>query len=1210
MKDATAAPDAPLAATGPLALLVMAGGSSSRLFPYNKVVADLTGCGRTMIQQAVDRGITEAPELEGAAAAAARTPEPPLVAAERFWIVTGDALASDIGGQLPELPASNVLVEPERRNTLPAILWAMAHVTAKHPDATLAVLTADHVIGDRDGFRATLRDAVVAAQRERVLVTIGIPPSDDAREWTGFGAVRVASNDDSHAAPGIRRVERFEEKPSIERAREMIGEGGTYWNSGMFVFRCATLVDALRRYQPEIATAYEGLRAAVASNDAQEAAASFARLPKDCLDASDASRRVDNTIDYAVMVPLTHDDAAELGARLVPARFSWVDVGSWDALRKVVTPDRRDNVLVGDAVAPGSRRTIAVAAQGQTVEASALEKTIVVAADACSIVVPESRAQDVKRLFAEAGASSDPVISFDAVDCEIRCDEGRVAVLGIEGLSIERRGGRTSVRPTRLARLAKLRERLLTGQTVLESEYAAENALDADRARDDVDWLISLGREIDGAGFHGVEVAPSRAHPTNDARSDSGDEADARTDRRLRAMAFDDTMLGAYDIRGEVARCFSDKVAFWIGVAGAAFLIRHRVDGSFNVTASHNPASDDGVKWGIRARRGVRSIALVGRSIRNTSPRIQQMLMDGLTAGGVDVRDLGACATPETYHALACFDETRLDTLSFDETTPLGDNRFVRSLDGDDAREIYAMLPRVSEYAAGDTATILAKLTRLQAAIADEPGVQRHVDRSYPRLHNVWVAARVRLGSNVCDALFEHWVQERDAFGTLVERLADVEWPSRPDASFWADFRDRFELDGERFATSPTSAVAHPFAGRAIGTDFANGSNWRKADVLANLGFEVVPVVAEGRDGAIVDSSVPDGSFPLHHPDPTKPEYQRHAIALASERDMPVVMFDEDGDRFTIVDERGRVVHGSDLAVMLAPGCRGPILTDVRYSRSAMRALEATGRTIDRTLLRGPVGYAFYVEAALAMRAALASGDAVRLFGNAGRSIELPAGAVEDPVAFGIEPSGHAFFRSNGYANDASYMMGAALHLLFEIYESGETLADRSDAVPRDPASPPELRVRMTPDISVEDRRRFVAVVVERLEADAERLGLDLAIDRMDGALLELRDADGSPLAQALVRNSNNESVFGLAFEGRTHAEKHRIEDFVVGALAQTTLETSAGTVRADLESSRTSEYLKQPTPENREGDVDHPAVLERLGLRRPTPRERAGSKR
>lgn len=1175
MNDAFDTPDAPLAATGPLALLVMAGGSSSRLFPYNKVVADLTGCGRTMIQQAVDRGIAEGLE-------------PPLVPADRFWIVTGDALAPDIGAQLPELPATNILIEPERRNTLPAILWAMAHVSAKHPDATLAVLTADHVIGDQDGFRATLRNAVAAAQRERVIVTIGIPPSDDAREWTGFGAVRVAQRDRASTdASGIRGVERFEEKPSIERARALMREGGTFWNSGMFVLRCTTLVDALRRYQPEIAAAYEELRTAVESGDADAAAAAFASLPKDCVDVTEPTRRVDNTIDYAVMVPLTHDERAEIGARLVPARFSWVDVGSWDALRKVVAADVRDNVIVGDAAIPGSRRTIAVAAEGQRVEASALERTIVVAAESCSIVVAESRAQDVKRLFAEAASSTDPTIAIDAPDCEIVCVEGRVAILGVEGLSVERRDGRTTVRPIRLARLAKLRERLLAGETVLESDYAASNGLDPDRSRDEIDWLVSLGREIDGAGFHGVEVAPNEGLV----------EA---TDRRLRAVAFDDTMLGAYDIRGEVARCFTDKVAFTIGLASAAFLLRHRVDGSFNVTASHNPASDDGVKWGIRARRGARSVALVGRSIRNTSPRIQQMLMDGLAAGGVDVRDLGACATPETYHALACFDETNDAAIAFDESTPLGDNRFVRSLDGNDAREIYAMLPRVSEFASGDTTAILAKLTRLQAAVADEPGVQRHVDRSYPRLHNAWVAARVRLGPDVSDALFEHWVQKRDAFGTLIERLADLEWPSTPDESFWADFRDRFELDDERFASSPASAVAHPFAGRSIGTDFANGSNWRKADVLANLGFEVIPVVAEGRDGEMVDSSVPDGAFPLHHPDPTKPEYQRHAIALATERDIPVVMFDEDGDRFTIVDERGRVVHGSDLAVLLAPGCRGPILADVRYSRSAMRALEATGRTIDRTLLRGPVGYAFYVEAALEIRKALASGDGATLFTSAGRSIELPADLVEEPVAFGIEPSGHAFFRSNGYANDASYMMGAALHLLFEIYASGETLADRSDSVPRDPASPPELRVRMTPDISVEERRRFVAAVVERLEADAERLGLDLAIDRMDGALLELRDADGNPVSQALVRNSNNESVFGLAFEGRTHAEKHRIEDFVIGALARTTIEASAGTVRADLESSRTSEYLKHPTPENREGDVDHPAVLERLGLLTP----------
>lgn len=1141
-----------------LCVIVMAGGSSSRLFPYNKVVSDLTGCGRTMIQQAMDRAAGD----EG------------LVPAERFFVVTGEGLAPTIGAQLDALPPDNLLVEPERRNTLPAILWAAAHIRARVPGATIAVLTADHVIPDFDGFRATVRDAAGVAEERDAIVTIGIPPSDDAREWTGFGAVRVGAADDG--VRGDLAVLSFDEKPSRARATELMQEGGAYWNSGMFLFTAATLERALEVHQAAMARVYRRLCEAVGGGG--DARAAFAALPRDVADATDGERRVDNTMDYAIMVPLTRDADGTVAARLVPARFSWVDIGSWDATRKVVGVDARGNVLIGRVEARGCDRCVLVAAPGESLTAEGLDRLIVVADRDWSVVVPEARAQDVKNLFAAAqAAGDDPAdVLMECERCVTSAASGRIAALGVSDAEIVRDASGTRVRPLRHARLATFRAALLGGESLRESEYAEQAGVDRAAARADIDWLIDIDRETDGAGFHGIEASP---------------ECD-RDDRQLRRVIVDKTMLGAYDIRGNVARCFTDKVAFVIGLAVAAFLEERRVDGALNVTASHNPASDDGIKWAIRAQRGSRPVALVGRSIRNTSPRIQQLLMEGLRAGGIEVRDLGATATPEVYHALACFGEGSGSRFEYD--SPLGANRFVRSLDGAEVAALCAGLP---------TADNAAALDRLQAGRADVAAPARHVDTSYWRYHNTWIAACVRLGADVAQSLFDHWVQERDDFCRLIEILSSIEWPETVDESFWRTLCERLEVP-DSFASSPLSAIARPFAGRTIGTDFANGSNWRKAEVLTELGFDVIPVVAE-LDGHTIDSSKPDGTFPLHHPDPTKPEYQRLAIELAIERDIPVVLFDEDGDRFTVVDELGRVVHSADLAVLLAPAFDGPILVDVRYPRYAIDALEASGRQLDRTLLRGPVGYAYYVEAALAIQGTrdaggrvdpAAAADELVLYPQSARPLTVRREDLTDPVAFGIEPSGHAFFRANGYANDASYFMGVVLGLLGPGEKRGRRLAELSDSVQRNPASPPELRVRMEPDISVSERRRFVAVVLERIVAEAEKRGLALALDPMDGGLLEIRNAAGDVVSQALVRNSNNESVFGLAFEGRTHADKHAIEDLVVEVLAATEIEVDGRSVRADFDSQRTSQYFREPTPENREDERDHPAVLERLG--------------
>src|SRR5262249_5593367 len=132
------------------------------------------------------------------------------------------------------------------------------------------------------------------------------------------------------------------------------------------------------------------------------------------------------------------------------------------------------------------------------------------------------------------------------------------------------------------------------------------------------------------------------------------------------------------------------------------------------------------------------------------------------------------------------------------------------------------------------------------------------------------------------------------------------------------------------------------------------------------------------------------------------------------------------------------------------------------------------------------------------------------------------------------------------------FLMGMVLWMMLEAEaKDGKTLVGLNDDVNKNPCSPPELRIEMSDHLSVAERQEYVREIVRRFEAAAQRQRLNYSIDRMDGAVIEVFDRSGHFLARALVRNSNNESVFGLAFEGRTFEDKHWIEDLIVGLIAE-----------------------------------------------------------
>ena len=407
-----------------LRVLVLAGGASSRFFPVNKIFADPTGAGRNMIQQAYDR----------AAGVDVSGGRDPLIGPERFFVVAGPDAEAQIKDCLP-VANNNVLIEPARRNTLPAILWALAHIRIDDPKAVLAILTADHLIGDIAAFRSTVAQAADVARARQAIITIGIKPSAEAREWVSFGTIKAVDDD---AGSGHSLVDRFEEKPSEARAQAMIEDGDWSWNAGMFVFRVDVLEDALARLQPATFAAYEPMCRALQAGRMDEARACFERLPSKIAHPSDALSAVDNSIDYAIMMPLTAKPTDEFSARVIPARFPWSDIGTWDALAHVVARDPSDNVLIGDVSVVDASRCIVVAEPGMRVRVEGRDDLVVVQAkNASALICPVRSAPNIKGLVQRIGANPAQRVFFEnCTQCLVDTGGLRVGLLDVTGVAV------------------------------------------------------------------------------------------------------------------------------------------------------------------------------------------------------------------------------------------------------------------------------------------------------------------------------------------------------------------------------------------------------------------------------------------------------------------------------------------------------------------------------------------------------------------------------------------------------------------------------------------------------------------------------------------------------------------------------------------------------------------------------------------------------
>jgi len=357
--------------------VILSGGSGTRLWPlsreaYPKQFLPLTG-EHTMLQETVGRlaGIEEEHPRR-----AIGLLDPVVVCNEAHRFLVAEQLRL-----LGSRPAA-IILEPEGRNTAPALNLAAVAATDAGQDPVLLAMPADHAIRDGQGFRQAVADGYVLA-RQGAVITFGIVPD---KPETGYGYIRRGA---PFPAPGLvgaaHVLNAFVEKPDAATAAGYLESGDYLWNSGIFILRASLWRRWLARFRPDITAASErAYRGGAPDGD-------FRRLDTEAFHACPG-----DSIDYAVMEHLTGETPAGAASALVlPLDVGWSDVGAWSALWEVRAQDTTGNVRDGDTFVHGARGNLLVA-QHRMVAAVGVDNLVVVETPDAVLVASKSAAQDVK----------------------------------------------------------------------------------------------------------------------------------------------------------------------------------------------------------------------------------------------------------------------------------------------------------------------------------------------------------------------------------------------------------------------------------------------------------------------------------------------------------------------------------------------------------------------------------------------------------------------------------------------------------------------------------------------------------------------------------------------------------------------------------------------------------------------------------------------
>jgi mannose-1-phosphate guanylyltransferase len=354
--------------------VILAGGMGTRLWPRSrrdrpKQFLDIAS-DRTMLQETVRR-IEE------------------LIPPERTFVVSNAAFAPLIREQLPLVPAQNILIEPAGRGTAPCIGLSALYLRRLDAQCVMASLNSDHVIRDAAGFRQALRAAYQMAC-QGYLVTLGIQPDSP---HTGYGYIQQgqpvatwsesfqAASPDGRGEFTVYRVKRFKEKPDLETARQFVASGDHLWNSGIFIWKVSTLMEAMQRHMPVLYGQLQTIDCVLGT-------------PQEGAVMAEVWQGVQNiSVDVGVLEKADN-------VVVIPLQVGWNDVGSWAQLSEILPPNEDGNIVLGaDHLGIDTTGSLIYGRGDRLIATIGLEEMVIVDTGDVLMVCPKSRSQDVKLII-------------------------------------------------------------------------------------------------------------------------------------------------------------------------------------------------------------------------------------------------------------------------------------------------------------------------------------------------------------------------------------------------------------------------------------------------------------------------------------------------------------------------------------------------------------------------------------------------------------------------------------------------------------------------------------------------------------------------------------------------------------------------------------------------------------------------------------------
>ena len=333
--------------------VILAGGKGERFWPLSrrkrpKQFLCLDGSARSLLQATADRLL-------------------PLTGDwNKIWVITSASIAEGVKAQLPQLNKDNILIEPEGKDTAPAVTWTSLEIAKKYGDeTTIAFFPADHWIGSLSWFEDIIKAAIELANHKAAIVTLGIKPNYPG---TGYGYIERGDYIKEFNSIKAYKVARFTEKPDRATAESFIGMGKYSWNSGMFIFRAKVLLEELESFAPQLLASLK-----------EKGKSAYSELEK-------------NSIDYTLM------EKTQL-AYVIPADFGWDDLGDWNALERL-QKEKQVNVELANHVSKDTKGAIIYSSdENEIIVTIGLEDVVIVRDRNATLIVKKNRTQEIKQIL-------------------------------------------------------------------------------------------------------------------------------------------------------------------------------------------------------------------------------------------------------------------------------------------------------------------------------------------------------------------------------------------------------------------------------------------------------------------------------------------------------------------------------------------------------------------------------------------------------------------------------------------------------------------------------------------------------------------------------------------------------------------------------------------------------------------------------------------